>query len=150
MKKVLTIVLILCCTLVRAQEEKKWYQISSNTVAVMSLQVAGGYAEGWREEVLYHPNELFRRFPNLNRNFWDNRISWQNKRKFAGFQDANHLLKFANTSMNIASVVIKLGDIKSYKKKDRWKKIAFDALLLYASKQAGFFLAYNVTHRNKL
>lgn len=112
----------------------------------MGIEVAAGYAQGWREQVLYHPNELFRRFPKLSRTFWDNRVTWKQPGKF----DANHVLKGYIVSSQIVALVIKTGDIKDYPKKKRLLKILVDVGKYYIAYQAGFFLSYNITHGNKL
>jgi hypothetical protein len=124
---------------------QKWYSVSKNDIATMSLEMGAGYAQGWREEVLYHPNALFAHFPNLNKNFWDNRLSWQR----GHIRDANHILKFSVTAFHLTAVAIKIGDYKSLPKKQRVKKILFDVFKNYAAYQLGFFLSYNLTHHNK-
>lgn len=126
---------------------QKWYAVSKNDIAVMSCEVGAGYATGWREEVLYHHYALSQNFPGLFKNgktFWDGRVYSD------GVFDANHMLKGMTVGFHVAAICIKLGDIKSYPKKDRWKKILFDAVKYYGSYQLGFFLAYNITHQNKL
>lgn len=120
--------------------------ITRNDIAVMGCEFIAGHANGWREEVLYHPNALFQHFPKLNRNFWDNRISWQNKKKLAGFQDANHTMKFINTISHIAAISITVGGGE----KPSWKKILKKIVLNYAAYQAGFASSYYLIHKNKL
>jgi hypothetical protein len=145
MKHIIYIILFVLITN-NLTAQKKWYSITKNDIAIMSLEIGAGYAQGWREEVLYHPNALFRRFPNLNRNFWDNRISWQRNT----ILDANHVLKATTTTMRLTAICIKIGGWKDLKKQDRWKKILFDIVKYYASYQLGFFLSYNLTHNNQL
>lgn len=130
-------------------EPKKWYSISKNTIITMTLETVAGYAQGWRDEVQYHPNQLFEQMPNLNRSFWDIRV--QDPPGFLNMEwDADHVLKFTVNGLHVAAVVVKVGDIKQYRKKDRWKRILFEFLLHYGANKVGFFLAYNVTHGNKL
>ena len=126
--------------------QDKWYKVTKNDIATMSLELGAGYTTGWREEVLYHPNALFRHFPNLNRNFWDNRIS--SKRN--DIKDANHMLKASYTLMHLTAIAIKVGDFKQYKRWKKVRKIAFDVFKNYCAYQAGFYLSYNLTHKNKL
>ena len=140
MIKLLTILLFITHT----ATAQKWYSISKNDVVTMACEVGAGYGQGWREEVLYHPNALFKHFPNLNRNFWDNRLYSEGGHNF----DANHVLKGAITSLHLAAVVIKAGDLKNYKGK-KGLKILADFVKNYAAYQLGFFLSYNVTHKNK-
>ena len=142
-------ILLLFLPLFASAQEKKWYTITGNDIAVMSVELAVGYAQGWRDEVIYHPNQLFKRFPNLNRSFWDIRV--QNPPGFLNTEwDADHVLKATVSSLHVAAVVIKIGDLKDYPKKDRWKKVAFDMVKYYGAYKAGFFLSWNVTHGNKL
>jgi hypothetical protein len=132
-----------------ANAQKKWYKITGNDMAIMSLELTAGYAQGWRDEVQYHPNQLFKQMPNLNRSFWDIRV--QDPPGFLNMEwDADHLLKFSVNSLHVTAIVIKIGDLKTYPKKDRWKKVLFDGFKYYLSYKAGFFLAYNITHKNKL
>lgn len=143
-----TMGMILLCISLSASAQKKWYNISKNDIAIMSIEVAAGYAQGWRDEVQYHPNQLFKQMPNLNRRFWD--IRHQDPPTFLNMEwDADHALKFAVNGLHVTAVVLKVGDIKQYRKKDRWKKIIFDAAKYYLSYKAGFFLSYNITHKNK-
>lgn len=108
-----------------------------NDIGVMSAQMLAGYATGWREQVLYHPNELFKQYPNLNRKFWDSRqpSRW----------NANHWLKTASVTFHTVGIVIKIGE-----KPKNWKLYALDFAKYYGAYKTGFFLAYNVTHKNKL
>lgn len=142
MKQFATILFILIC--LKADAQHKW--ITKNDLATMSLEALAGYGQGWREEVLYHPNALFTHFPNLNHRFWDSRESWKN----GNIKDANHLLKAGITLSHLAAVAIKIGNYKEYKKGKRFLKILADIAKNYASYQIGFFLGYNVTHHNKL
>ncbi len=146
MKTHITILLILL-PLFSFSQDKEWYSFSKNDIAVMSCEVAAGYLQGFREEVLYHPHALFEKFPNLNRKFWDARWSWTNGDAYKW--DANHVLKGGVTFMHVAAASVKMCDIKNYRKKDIWKKILFDMAKYYISYQVGFALSYNITHGNK-
>lgn len=124
--------------------QDKWYSITKNDAAVMALELAAGYGQGWRDEVLYHPNQLFKQYPNLNRRFWDIRV--QDKPGFLNTEwDADHVLKGAIASLHVAAVVFKIGE-----RKQNWKKYLFDAVKYYGSYKLGFFLSYNLTHKNSL
>jgi len=72
MKILTTLILLLATQIVIAQ--KKWYHVSNNDIAVMSIEVVAGYSQGWRDEVQYNTKQLFRQFPNSNRSFWDIRV----------------------------------------------------------------------------
>ena len=112
------------------------FRITGNDAAIMGLQFTAGYAQGWREEVLYHPNALFRNHPKLNRSFWD-------IRKYKRW-NANHLLKTIVSGSHTAAIVIKIGGGKK-----NWKQYAVDAFKYYGSYKLGFFVSYNLTHKNK-
>lgn len=133
-----------CCF---AQEEKKWYSVSKNDAWIMGLQVFSGYAKGWEHQVEFHHFELSQRFPGLFKNgnkFWDGRYDND------GIWDAKHMLVGLQIQANIACIVFKFGDLKSYPKNVRLMKILFDTAKFYAAHKAGFTLAYNVTHGNKI
>jgi hypothetical protein len=144
MKTLITLLLLTSLT----TQGQKWFTVSKNDLWVMGLEVGAGYSQGWREEVLYHPHQLFNRFPDLNRKFWDARWSWQNGDAYKW--DANHVLKGTTNAFHLAAICVKVGDLKSYPKKDRWKKVLFDAAKYYLSYQLGFALSYNLTHSNKI
>lgn len=143
--KILFLLLMPCLSFA----QPKWNHVSKNDLSIMGIEVLAGYGQGWRDEINYHPNQLFKRFPNLNRNFWDIRV--QNDPTFLNTEwDADHVFKFAVNGLHVAGIILKVGDLKSYPKKDRWKKILFDIVKYYGSYKLGFFLAWNVTNQNKL
>ncbi|MBC7510414.1 MAG: hypothetical protein H7320_16955, partial [Ferruginibacter sp.] len=43
------------------------FKISRSDIAPMSCTLAAGLLQGTREQVLYHPNALFRQFPGLDK-----------------------------------------------------------------------------------
>lgn len=139
MKQILkALLLILLAVIIIELTESKAQDtllFSKNDIPVMSLMFGAGYLVGWREEVLYHPNALFKHFPNLNKNYWDNR---RYKR-----HNANHHLKTAYTSMFIAAAVIKIGD------KKKWYYYLIDGVKYVIAYKAGFYASYNLTHKNK-
>lgn len=141
MRLLLTILLIMYMTTGDAQT--KWYHISGNDIATMSIEVVAGYGSGWRDEVLYHPNQLFRHFPNLPRKFWDNRI--QRRPGFLHMEwNADHLLKAGVTMSHITAICLRFGE------KKKFSRICVDVVKHYLAYQLGFLLSYNVTHHNKL
>ena len=124
-------------------EKKKWYRISKNDLKIMAIEIGAGYAQGWRDEVQYHPNQLFKQMPNLNRRFWDIRV--QDEPTFLNTEwDADHVLKFAVNGLHVAAICFKIGE------KKKWYLYLVDAVKYYGSYKLGFFLGYNVTHRNRL
>jgi len=50
---------------------------------------------------------------------------------------------------HVAAISVKSGDMKQYKGWDKAWKILFD-IKYYGAYKTGFFLAYNITHGNKL
>ncbi len=76
---------------------------TKNDIGIVAAQLVAGAADGLREEILYHPNNLFEQHPNLNRGWWDSRTSWQNK-GWAAFKDANHTFKVVNQSADLLSI----------------------------------------------
>ena len=135
MKQTIFLLLLIVSLHSFGQPKNPW-KLTGNDAAIMSLQFTAGYAQGWREEVLYHPNALFRNHPKLNRSFWDNR-QWKR-------WNANHLLKSIVATSHTAAIVIKIGG-----EKKNWKQYAVDALKYYGSYKIGFFVSYNLTHKNK-
>lgn len=138
------IVLILLCMLFN-KSQAQWYIPDRNDIAMCSVQFLAGSADGLREQVLYHPNELFKRHPNLNRQYWDSRISWHNKEHtWTPISDANHVLRLGIQTSNLATIGIVIGE----KQKD-WKVIARKIILCYLFNKAGFHLVYDLHFKNK-
>ena len=112
-------------------------------IAPMTLSFAAGHATGWRDVVIYHPNQLFEQFPNLNENFWDNRV--QNKPGFLNMEwNADHVFKSASKLFFVTAVVLKVGD------KKKWYWYLWDGVKYFAAYHIGFFTSYNLINKNKL
>lgn len=112
-------------------------------IAPMALTFAAGYSTGWREEVIYHPNQLFRQYPNLNRKFWDIRV--QDKPGFLNTEwDADHVLKGTTVLLFTAAVTFKLGE------KKKWYLYILDGVKYFAAYHIGFYVSYNLQMNNKL
>jgi hypothetical protein len=139
-----------------ASAQKKWYQpaFEKNDWVVYAAQYLTGVSSGVREEVIYHPTQLFQMYPNLNRQWWDIRISYKNKYTepplFVAFSDANHFFKSTGLVTNCVSIGFSFGDINAYRKKDRWKVIAKKIILSYFANKLGFASSYNWYFRNHL
>lgn len=117
--------------------------LTKNDLPVASLELVAGYLQGWRDEVIYHPNELFKHFPKLNRTFWDNRI--QSAPGFLNTEwDADHVVKSAIVLSHVTAVGVRISGRKKF------KFIILDMAKYYISYKLGFFLSYNVTHKNKV
>ncbi len=107
------------------------------------LSFAAGHIKGWHDEVTYHPNQLFQRFPNLNRRFWDIRV--QDKPGFMNTEwDADHVLKGSQKLMFIAAICLKVGERK------KWYWYLWDGVKYLTSYSIGFWSSYNLIHKNKL
>jgi hypothetical protein len=121
---------------------------------VYASQYLAGAADGTREQVLYHPNQMFCLYPRLNRQWWDCRISWRNKLHESPlaveFSDANHFFESASRGLSCVSVAFSLGDWNNCKKKQRWLMIGKKLLLSYLSNKLGFITTYHVIFQNKL
>lgn len=118
--------------------------LTKNDLLIGGAQLISGASDGVRDHVLHHPNELFRQFPNLNRDFWDIRQSWQNNR-WAAFKDANHTFKSITNTLDLGSVAMAI-----FEKKKTIKRAALKALFAYLCRKAGFHLTYTALFKNKL
>jgi len=135
-KNILYILLISCFN-------TKAQLLSKKDIAPMVLTFAAGYSTGWREEVINHPNQLFRRYPNLNRKFWDNRV--QSEPGFLNMEwNADHVLKGSTVLFFTAAVTFKLGE------KKKWYWFIVDGVKYFLSYHAGFFISHNIQNQNKL
>lgn len=60
------------------------YQVDFNTNAIpykWGLGFISGAARGLNQVLAFHPNNFFARYPDANRQYWDNSVSWRNKHK---------------------------------------------------------------------
>lgn len=110
-------------------QEKRWFQITGNDYALIGTSLISGTADAYNQLIIHH------HFGRGNK-FWDADISWKNKYKdfdhgdlrpafwgsktiFVGLTDGYHLTRTINRAGMTASVIISVGDWKSYPKKDR-------------------------------
>ena len=139
-----------------ASAQNKWFRplFEKNDWIVYTGQYFSGAADGTREEVLYHPIQMFDLYPNLNRQWWDSRISYKNKYHesplLVPFSDANHFFGSAVRMTDCISVAFTFGDWNCYRKKDRWKVIAKKILFSYLANKAGFITTYHLIFQNQL
>jgi hypothetical protein len=138
-----------------APAQKKWYQpmFEKNDWVVYSAQYLTGISSGIREEVIYHPTQLFEMYPHLNRQWWDINVSYRNKYSesplLVAFSDANHFFKSAGLITNCVSVGFSFGDYNAYSKKQRWKVIFKKIALSYITNKLGFATSYYLYFRNQ-
>jgi hypothetical protein len=136
-----------------ATAQKKWTAISGNDIVVYSLMTVSGAADGVNQAIIHH--EL-----GLNHQFWDYSKSWKNKYKdfdngdtraaflgskgiFVGFTDAFHLTRMIDRGCTLTAIAFSAGELKQYKKKDRWKVIAKKMVISTVLNRIAFVLTYN-------
>ena len=136
-----------------ATAQKKWTAISGNDIAVYSLMTVSGAADGVNQAIIHH--EL-----GLNNQFWDYSKSWKNKYRdfdagdrraaflgskgiFVGFTDAFHLTRLIDRGCTLAAISFSAGELKQYKKKDRWKVIVKKMVISTLLNRVAFGLTYN-------
>lgn len=126
------------------------FKVTKNDALIAAFQFISGAADGLREEVLYHPNNLFEQHPNLNRQWWDSRISWKNKEtRWVPFSDANHTLRIVIQTTDIFTLTLPL--FEKMIPAELWAKIkmAFKkGLFAYAGRKAGFHAVYTLHFKN--
>lgn len=141
------IVLSLTCT------AQNWYTITKNDISIMALGSVSGSADGVNQNLAHW------RW-GKGRQFWDVKLSWKNKYKdwdagnkdarffgsksiFVAFTDGYHLTRSIDRTAMLLSVGISAGELKEYKKKDRWK------VVLKKMAISGIFnrLAFNIIYK---
>jgi hypothetical protein len=150
MKKALVILFSLFLTL--PSTAQKWYAITKNDVAIITLGAVSGAADGVNQNLAHW------RW-GKGKQFWDVKTSWKNKYKdfdngntnaaffgsktvFVAFTDGYHLTRMIDRSAMLLSVGISAGELKQYKKKDRWKLVAKKAILSGISNRIAFNIIY--------
>ena len=74
-------------------------QFNTNTIPYRwGLGFLSGAARGLNQVVAFHPDRFFARYPNANRQYWDNSISWRNKHK-NGDPSQGPAFPFARTAL---------------------------------------------------
>lgn len=145
MRNLIALILIGILCMCFNKSKAQWYIPDKNDIAMCSVQFIAGGTDGLREQVLYHPNELFKQHPNLNRQYWDNRISWHNKEHvWTPISDANHVLRLGIQTCNLATIGIAIKE-----KQKNWKVIMRKIVISYLSNKAGFYLIYTSHFKNK-
>jgi hypothetical protein len=143
---ILAVVLSLPCT------AQKWYSITKNDVAIITLGVVSGAADGVNQNLAHW------RW-GKGKAFWDVKTSWKNKYKdydngntdarfwgsktvFVAFTDGYHLTRMIDRSAMVLSVGISAGELAKYQKKDKWKVILKKILLSSISNRIAFNIVY--------
>ena len=145
----LTILLMLFAQVVISQ---KWYSITKNDVAIITLGAVSGAADGVNQNLAHW------RW-GKGKQFWDVKTSWKNKYKdfdngntdaaffgsktvFVAFTDGYHLTRMIDRSAMLLSIGISAGELAKYDKKDKWKVILKKILLSSISNRIAFNIVY--------
>jgi hypothetical protein len=146
------VIILLALFLSLPSTAQKWYSITKNDVAIIALGAVSGAADGVNQNLAHW------RW-GKGKAFWDVQTSWKNKYKdfdngntdaafwgsktiFVAFTDGFHLTRMIDRSAMLLSVGISAGELKQYKKKDRWKIVAKKALLSGISNRIAFNIIY--------
>ena len=136
-----------------ATAQKKWTAINRNDILIYSLMTVSGAADGVNQAIIHH--ELGR-----GNQFWDYARSWKNKYRdydagderaaffgskniFVGFTDGFHLTRMIDRGCTLAAISFSAGELKQYKKKDRWKVIAKKMVISTLLNRLAFGVMYN-------
>ena len=137
----------------QATAQKKWTAISRNDIVIYSLMTVSGAADGVNQAIIHH--ELGR-----GNQFWDYAKSWKNKYRnfdagderaaffgsksiFVGFTDAFHLTRLIDRGCTLAAITVSAGELKQFKKKDRWKVVVKKLMISTLLNRLAFGLTYN-------
>jgi hypothetical protein len=148
--KLLSLLLLISLS---APAQKKWMRITRNEIFVYSCMTLSGAADGVNQAIIHH--ELGR-----GNQFWDYARSWKNKYRdidagddraaffgsksiFVGFTDAFHLTRMVDHGCTLTAICISGGELKQYRKKDRWKVIAKKMVISTFLNRLAFGLTYN-------
>jgi hypothetical protein len=131
---------------------QKWYKITKNDIAIISLGAISGSADGINQNLAHW------RW-GRGKEFWDVKTSWKNKYKdwdggdksarfwgsktiFVGFTDGFHLTRMIDRSAMLISIGISAGELKDFDKKDQWKVVLKKTLLSALSNKIMFNIIY--------
>lgn len=135
---------------VQLSAQQAWHKITSNDVGVMVSQAVSGTADGFNQAIQHH---------HLGRGhwFWDANTSWKNKYKdfdkgdtrarYFGSKnilvfttDGFHLTRMVSRTATLVTIGLVAGEMKQYRKQDRWKVVAKKVFLSVVCNRA-FFVA---------
>lgn len=159
-----TLLLLLCFSYTAAHaqfdtpKKEKW-RMNKNKWIAGGLVFTAGAAKGFNETLLFHFSDFQVRFPKVNPQWFDPKISWANKYKngdsqagprfplstsvLVMFTDQYHLDNFIWKLGWTSALVIKMGE-----KKQKLKYYLYDLLYYTICHQAGFMLTYLPFTRN--
>jgi hypothetical protein len=132
----------------------KWYTVTQTEGIIMTMFFAGGYLQGWRDELLYHPHALLDRFGLQDEPYWNDK----KEKGFLNMQwDFDHNSKSGIVLLAVTSVALRGWNIwrgkRVFHPRTFWiflGRMAYEMTLNYSSYKFGHMLAYNLTHGNKL
>lgn len=129
-------------------------QSVKNDIAIYALSFISGASNGVEETIKYHYNLGFARVhTNASRQYWDPRVSWQNKNKntftkvFPMFTDGYHLTRGISRISMIGAIAISSNDFNG---KNKGWKIAKKFLISMACNRLGQYITYDVIYKEKL
>jgi hypothetical protein len=127
---------------------KAWGK-QNNEFLVCALSFISGLANGSREAMQHHWAAVEESYPNLNAQYWNPAISWENKNKswitkaIPTFTDGYHLLQFVERGTLVLAVVISINE------KPNFIKILKKAVKVYAANRVGHYITYNLIFKDK-
>ena len=121
--------------------QSKWF--SKKDIAPIALVFTAGHVKGWKDESEFHRHAFFKRFPNLNRAFWD--ISVQNEPGFLNTEwDFSHVAASTYKALFVTAIVLRMGE------KKKWYWYLWDGFKFSLAHSLGFHTAYSLIFKNKL
>lgn len=117
-----------------------------------------GAADGISETIKFHPDAFFTTHPSANRQFWDGRISWQNKYRngdpaqgrayigsttwLAWTTDGYHLTRTTGNVFLFGSITISI-----FEKKRKWWTYPIEFIGGGLARSAGFHTTYSLLYK---
>ena len=148
-EKRLVYILILLCSLSAQAQKYDW----KRAVVPASLSFASGAAWGVNQVNAQHPEQMFTKYPNLNRKWWGP-DSWKNKYRCGNpengrnatpiwLTDAKHFTASVTQLTAFGAGV----SIPISRRRGKWWHYAADAGISFASYSLGNYLTYNIIMR---
>lgn len=126
-----------------------WKQEAKRTILPASLSFASGVFGGLHEALLWRKDVFFKRFPNADRQYWDNSLSWENKywrRCPVQLSDAYHMTQSAhNLLLFSAGVNATIPISSSWRKPGKWWHPIARIAMQSAAISAGYYLGSELT-----
>jgi len=155
MRIIITLLLLASFSL-QAQEKSKnklKWRIDKNKIITGGLVFVGGAAKGFNETLLFNYKIFEKKFPGVNKQWFDPKVSWRNKYEggnpdngakfflstsaFVMFTDQYHLNNFIQKTAIMSALVIKIGAPKQ-----PFRYYVYDLLWYTLCYQVGFAATY--------